>query len=130
VDGIWGPDSAAALQRFQQNRQLQVTGQLNQATVATLGLDPRALLDAAPIPQGAVTALPSESTLMPGAIRAVQTRLRALNFYNGRVDGIWGQDTQTAIARFQQGRGLQPSGQLNPATISAMGLAPEALAYR
>ena len=40
ADGVWGPDSQAALERFQQARGLQVTGQLNQATAATLGLDP------------------------------------------------------------------------------------------
>lgn len=34
VDGVWGPDSGAALQQFQSNHQLQVTGQLNQATAA------------------------------------------------------------------------------------------------
>src|ERR1700760_940570 len=44
VDGVWGPDSANALQQFQANHQLQVTGQLNQATAAALGIDPAALL--------------------------------------------------------------------------------------
>ena len=44
IDGIWGADSQAALERFQQTNQLQVTGQLNQATAATLGLDPNTLV--------------------------------------------------------------------------------------
>jgi peptidoglycan hydrolase-like protein with peptidoglycan-binding domain len=44
VDGVWGPDSVSALQRFQASHQLQVTGQLNQATLDTLGLDPGVLL--------------------------------------------------------------------------------------
>jgi peptidoglycan hydrolase-like protein with peptidoglycan-binding domain len=43
------------------------------------------------------------------------------------VDGVWGQSTQSAIERFQQGRGLQPNGQLNPATLGAMGLSPDSL---
>src|SRR4051794_8872727 len=43
VDGMWGPDSQAALERFQRSHQLQATGQLNQATAATLGIDPAAL---------------------------------------------------------------------------------------
>src|SRR4051812_20615495 len=43
VDGVWGPDSLAALQQFQAAHQLQVTGQLNQATAAALGLDPASL---------------------------------------------------------------------------------------
>ena len=47
-DGVWGPDSAAALQRFQAAHQLQVTGQLNQITVTALGLDPATLLSPPP----------------------------------------------------------------------------------
>jgi peptidoglycan hydrolase-like protein with peptidoglycan-binding domain len=125
VDGVWGPDSAAALQRFQADKQLQVTGQLNQATVATLGLDPSVLLSS----QQAVLVPPGE-TLRPGSVRAVQSQLRHLGFYTGNVDGVWGQGTQSAIERFQQGRGLQPNGQLNPATVSAMGLPPDAVTYR
>ena len=50
IDGVWGADSQAALERFQQAHQLQVTGQLNQATAATLGLDPSALLTMPPHP--------------------------------------------------------------------------------
>jgi len=127
ADGIWGPDSAAALQRFQQTHQLHVTGQLNQATAATLGLDPVSLL--APN-AGATAAVQPADQLRPSSVRAVQSRLAALGFYRGNVDGIWGQSTQDAIQSFQQGRGLQPNGQLNPATVSALGLLPNALAYR
>ena len=128
VDGIWGADSETALQHFQQTHQLQVTGQMNQATAATLGIDPGSLLATVQPPPPAPP--PTGETLRPRSIRAIQTRLRALNFYTGAVDGVWGQSTQAAIERFQQGRGLQPNGQLNPATISAMGLPPDVLSYR
>jgi peptidoglycan hydrolase-like protein with peptidoglycan-binding domain len=126
IDGIWGADSQAALERYQQAHQLQVTGQLNQATAATLGLDQGALLGvpaAVPVP-------PPGDQLRPASVQAIQSRLRSLGFYNGAVDGVWGGGTQAAIERFQQGRGLQPNGQLNPATITAMGLAPDVLSYR
>ena len=133
VDGIWGPDSQSALERFQQSRGLQVSGQLNQATAATLGLNPVELLAARPgAASGASTdaapaAAPSSDTLSRNAVRNVQSRLRALGFYRGQVDGIWGAGTQTAIERFQQGRGLQSTGQINPATAQAMGLDPNNL---
>jgi len=126
IDGIWGGDSQAALERFQQTNQLQVTGQLNQATAATLGLDPNALLAVS----AATQAPPPADHLMPASVRAVQGRLKTLGLYGGTVDGVWGEGTQTAIQRFQRGRGLQVDGQLGPSTITAMGLAPEALAYR
>jgi peptidoglycan hydrolase-like protein with peptidoglycan-binding domain len=125
IDGIWGADSQAALERFQQTHQLQVTGQLNQATAATLGLDPNALVAAATVP-----APPPPDRLMAASVRALQARLRNLGFYNGAVDGVWGEGTQTAIENFQRARGLQPDGLLGPATVTAMGLAPDALAYR
>jgi peptidoglycan hydrolase-like protein with peptidoglycan-binding domain len=127
VDGIWGPDSQAALERFQQMHGLQVTGQLNQATVATLGIAPDQLLNAGqPVP--VTTASPvAASSLSPSAIQSIQSRLRELNYYGGPTDGIWGGETQAAIERFQQGRGLQPNGQLNPATIAALGLDPNIL---
>ena len=35
--------------------------------------------------------------------------------------------TQAAIERFQQGRGLQATGQINPATAQALGLDPNNL---
>jgi peptidoglycan hydrolase-like protein with peptidoglycan-binding domain len=123
VDGIWGPDSQAALERFQQAHQLQVTGQVNQATAATLGLDPNALLT---LP----VAAPPPSTLRPSSVQAIQSRLRGLGFYNGAVDGVWGPATEDAVMRYQQANGLQPNGVPNPATVGAMGLAPDALAYR
>ena len=128
VDGIWGADSQSALERFQQAHQLQVTGQLNQATAATLGLDPGELVTAS----AATPAVPPPSPdhLLPASVRAIQARLGALGFYAGAVDGVWGEGTQAAIRTFQRQRGLQPDGQLGPATITSMGLAPEALAYR
>jgi peptidoglycan hydrolase-like protein with peptidoglycan-binding domain len=132
IDGIWGADSQSSLERFQQAHQLQVTGQLNQATVATLGLDPNMLVAAPAVAAAAVAppTAPPPDQLLPASVRTIQGRLRSLGFYGGAVDGIWGGSTQTAIERFQQGRGLQPNGQLNPATITAMGLAPEVMAYR
>ncbi|WPB86348.1 peptidoglycan-binding domain-containing protein [Sediminicoccus rosea] len=130
ADGVWGPESQAALERFQQTRNLQVTGQLNQATAATLGIPPAELLSARNAPAAATTAPPALETVSPAVIRNVQQRLRALGFYRGGVDGIWGAGTQASLERFQQGRGLQPTGQVNPITLQALGLDPNAPAAR
>ncbi len=70
IDGIWGADSQAALERYQQSHQLQVTGQLNQATAATLGLDQGSLLTvptAAPAPPP----LPGDQ-LRSASVQAIQ----------------------------------------------------------
>lgn len=120
IDGAWGPDSVLALQQFQQRHGLQPSGTLNQATVASLGLDPDALLGS---PTTAMAPpQPRVGTLSPRAVQAVQDRLRGYGFYRGPIDGVWGPGTQQALAAFQQGRGLQPNGQINPATAGALGL--------
>ena len=69
----------------------------------------------------------NQSVFQPISTIAESKELRGLNFYTGPVDGIWGAATQQAIERFQQGRGLQVNGQLNPATIAALGLDPNVL---
>jgi peptidoglycan hydrolase-like protein with peptidoglycan-binding domain len=129
ADGVWGPDSQAALERFQQGRGLQVSGQLNQATAATLGLGPSELLMAGPGagPAPGTPAAMATEPLSPAVVRNIQRRLRALGFYRGSADGLWGAGTQSAIERFQQGRGLQATGQINPATAQALGLDPNNL---
>lgn len=130
ADGVWGPDSQAALERFQQARGLQVTGGLNQATAATLGLNPSELLAMRPDSRTGVDAAPAvatSATLSRGAVRNVQARLREYGAYRGPVDGAWGRGTQTAVERFQQSRGLQPTGQINPTTAQALGLDPNNL---
>lgn len=134
ADGVWGPESQAALERFQQTRNLQVTGQLNQATAATLGIPPADLLSSRNAP-AAAAATPAAAPAVPepvspAVIRNVQQRLRALGFYRGGVDGLWGAGTQTSLERFQQGRGLQPTGQVNPLTLQALGIDPNAPATR
>jgi peptidoglycan hydrolase-like protein with peptidoglycan-binding domain len=130
ADGVWGPDSQAALERFQATHGLVPSTQLNPATAATLGLSPSELLAAGPGagPAPGTPAAMATEPLNRAAVRNIQERLRALNFYRGDVDGIWGASTQSAIERFQQGRGLQATGQMNPATAQALGLDPNNLA--
>lgn len=119
ADGVWGQDSQAALQQFQQAHALLVTGQMNPATAQALGLDPARLLEIAPF-----QAAPPPMRLGPDAIRNIQSRLRQMGYYEGGLDGEWGPGTQSAVARLQQQRGLQPTGQLTPPTVTAMGLDP------
>jgi peptidoglycan hydrolase-like protein with peptidoglycan-binding domain len=124
VDGIWGRDSHEALQRFQQIRGLQVTSDLNQATLATLGIRPVDLLglgEAGDATRQAEAEIAGRS-LTPEAIRTIQGRLRQMGLYQGEADGIWGDSTQAALERFQRDRGLQESGKVNPNTLTTMGL--------
>ena len=122
VDGIWGRDSQEALERFQQTRGLQVTSNLNQATLATMGLKPADLLSLGDQPGAMAGREVQGRALNAEAIRTIQGRLKQLGLYSGDADGIWGDSTQAALERFQRDRGLQSSGQLNPNTLTTMGL--------
>ena len=119
ADGVWGPESQAALDRFQQGRGLAVTGSVNQATAQALGIPMPRLLPASDTP--------AVAGLSPRAIRNLQRQLRALGYYRGASDGVWGAGTQAALERFQRGRGLEATGQVNPVTAQALGLDPNNL---
>lgn len=53
-------------------------------------------------------------------IRAVQTRLATLGYYNYKVDGIWGSRTKTAVKKFQRDYGLTADGIVGARTEKAL----------
>ena len=55
-------------------------------------------------------------------VRAVQRRLRALGFYQGWPDGIFGAGTQAAVDRARAHYGLAPNGLVDWALYMAMGM--------
>jgi len=122
VDGIWGRDSQEALERFQQTRGLQVTSNLNQATLATMGIKPADLLSLNDQPATMTGRDVQGRALNVEAVRTIQGRLKQLGLYSGDADGIWGDSTQAALERFQRDQGLQVNGSVNPNTLTTMGL--------
>ena len=68
----------------------------------------------------------AEGVVSADTILKVQQRLRELGFYvRDNIDGRWGPRTQTAVGNFQRSQGINPSGQLDPQTLSALGLSGE-----
>ena len=126
-DGVWGPESQMALDRFQQARGMAVTGSINLATAQALGVGVPRLLPPVVVEPAPVAAVAPAAPLSPRAVRNVQGRLRALGFYRPAPDGVWGAGTQAALERFQRGRGLEANGQITPATVQALGLNPSNL---
>jgi peptidoglycan hydrolase-like protein with peptidoglycan-binding domain len=59
----------------------------------------------------------------------VQRQLISRGYYRGRIDGRYGRQTAFALAAFQAGAGLPPTGHLDMSTLSALGLSNENLAY-
>ena len=58
----------------------------------------------------------------PGELMEVQSRLAQLGLDPGPQDGQWGSQTQQALEQFQNQRGLSATGNLNFATMSALGI--------
>ncbi len=56
-------------------------------------------------------------------VSAVQSQLAKLGYYRGAVDGVEGDETEAALARYQQDHDLSVTGTLTAATLQSLGLA-------
>ena len=59
-------------------------------------------------------------------VSAVQSQLAKLGYYRGAIDGVEGDETQVALARYQEDRALSVTGTVTAATLQALGLKPTA----
>lgn len=53
---------------------------------------------------------------------SIQSRLSALGYYGGNIDGIFGAATQNAVIAFQKDNGLSPDGIVGTKTLAALGI--------
>lgn len=100
--GRYGPATEDAVRRFQEHRGLLVTGRCDRATWSALveagwRLGDRLLYLRAPMLRG-------------DDVGELQRKLGALGFDAGRVDAIFGPDTERAVRDFQRNSGLTSDG--------------------
>lgn len=55
-------------------------------------------------------------------VRAIQTKLVELGYLNGKIDGIYGDQTKAAVIQFQKSQGLSADGIAGPKTLAALGI--------
>lgn len=55
-------------------------------------------------------------------VRTIQQKLKNWGYFNGSVDGVFGQQTFEAVQRFQKTNGLTADGIAGNATLEAMGI--------
>ena len=55
-------------------------------------------------------------------VRRVQQKLRQWGYYDGEVDGVFGQETYDAVVYFQKRNGLTADGVAGSQTLEAMGI--------
>src|SRR5215475_4001200 len=64
---------------------------------------------------------PGQSTAN-ATVSTVQSELARLGYYNGAIDGALGDQTEAALARYQQDRDLSVTGTVDSATLQSLGI--------
>ena len=65
---------------------------------------------------------PSDQDANNATVSAVQSKLAKLGYYRGAIDGVAGDETQAALARYQEEHDLSVTGTLTAATLQSLGL--------
>ena len=115
VDGRMGPRTRTAIRDFQRDNDLNATGELNEATLATL--------DRTALKNDAREETAREATHAPptaATIRHAQQKLERLGYPVGSADGVLGTETRTALRNFQRDKNLNATGELDAETLSAL----------
>lgn len=112
IDGIYGPDTAAAVRWFQRKHDLPADGVVGPTTYRALrGTEKTARL---------VRQLRLRRPPLAGQdVLIVQRTLRRAG-YRVRVDGHFGPETDVAITRFQRKHGIEPDGMVGSQTWAAL----------
>ncbi len=112
IDGKYGTSVLAAVKAFQKKNDLSADGVIGPATRKVLFSDKALSADAEEEEEFRI--------LRPGMegedVGALQLRLKALGYYTGTADGVYGNGTKTAVVAFQQRNGLTANGVCNEST--------------
>jgi peptidoglycan hydrolase-like protein with peptidoglycan-binding domain len=111
VDGLYGPLTEAAVERFQSTAGLAVDGIAGPHTLRRVRAE-------WPPPIGRSTGYGGQDG--SAQVRAVQRHLRTLNQNPGPVDGVFGPRTEAAVMRFQSDTGLAADGVVGSHTWRAL----------
>ncbi|MDQ7992772.1 MAG: peptidoglycan-binding domain-containing protein [Propionicimonas sp.] len=106
VDGIYGPQTVAAVKALQEAHDLPQTGVVDKATEAAL----RAEL----VARGGADAADSIASTA-----ALQQTLKLAGYWDGEVDGIWTDELTDALKTLQEDLGVPATGEVDAATIAA-----------
>ena len=100
IDGIFGPQTVAAIESFQEDNGLPVTGLVDPPTQAAIQ-----------------AALGGQESAQVGALQAI---LIAAGYYDGTVDGQWSPEVEAALIAMQRDLGVDPTGVVDTATLRAL----------
>lgn len=114
-DPIWS--TAKQQDSLSQNYDEEIAKVSQPNTITRSVLTQRISVKNIPVP----TANPARSTSIAAQsslVRDVQSALADIGFYKGKIDGIYGTGTKTAIMSFQQRAGIIPNGEASYGLLS------------
>ena len=127
ISGAWGDTSSAALAKFQAKNGLDAGGDLDELTLAALGM-PEVLRGELPAGAEAPVSAQAEATgggqlyASPRLTRLVQSKLTDAGYPTDNLFGIWMAGSETAVRNFQKAKGLDISASLDLRLINALGV--------
>ena len=111
---VFEPELAEVIKAFQQSRGIMPTGAIDEMTLREMR--------GATYRLGARDLELREDTLMGDDVAELQGQLEELGFYDRRIDGVFGRDTEDALKSYQLNYGLDPDGVCSSETIRALSL--------
>jgi peptidoglycan hydrolase-like protein with peptidoglycan-binding domain len=127
LSGAWGDNSGAALAAFQKKQGLDGGGDLDELTLAALGM-PEVLRGElppggdAPVSASAAASGGAPVSASPRLTRVLQNKLTEAGFPTHNVFGIWIAAIDNAPRNFQKAKGLDITGTLDLQVFHALGL--------
>ena len=122
IDEKFGSGMLAAVKAFQKKNGLTVDGVVGSKTLALLFSDSALDADDAVPPEE--EEIEEGRTLSKGMkgddVLAVQVRLTALGYYDGKLDSSYGTGTRDAVKLFQARNGLTVDGKVGPRTLAKL----------
>ena len=103
VDGSFGTKTESAVKNFQQSREIPADGVVGRVTWINIDEADQSH----PVLKAGSTGLP---------VRRLQSRMSAVGFDTGGVDGRFGGQTETAVKKLQQNFNLSVDGVVGPQT--------------
>jgi peptidoglycan hydrolase-like protein with peptidoglycan-binding domain len=103
VDGLYGPETVAAVKALQASAGLPQSGVVDPATEASMAQQ--------------LAAKGEQQALNVAALQGVLT---AAGYYTGPIDGAWTPAVEDALKAYQTAQNLPPTGTMDAATLAAL----------
>jgi peptidoglycan hydrolase-like protein with peptidoglycan-binding domain len=142
VDGVTGPKTAVAIEAYQRENKIDVTGtasnrllehirytrKLNQAAEFTGSVTPQAKVEGIVVqplaqltrPKKAAPFKPAAANMVENAVSKVQVRLASLGYDPGSRSGQMDEGTRSAILIFEMDHGIPMEGKISKPLLAAL----------